>query len=291
MSNTHLPTYIRPSAPLSKIVIRYEWIHIDGSRFSCINLLPSFGVGLVFHFWSVGTVNARSKILDGVTVPQCIVLSPLNMPMHGTTLGSSTHLRVIFHPGMMSLLFDRVPMYFFQDHLPDARSELDPGLKDLYDQMEEAPSCFHMIQQLDNYLLEKLKGKCVRRSILPAIMNTYEKRHTRKISVRDVASDLGISQQHLSKLTRVRLGFSAKRTLSVMRFNDTLTTLHKLSDFSLSQTALDLGYHDQAHMTHEFKQFSGFSPAKYIKSQNERAISGQVEDFSSSGLYFDENNI
>ena len=289
MNDTLIPTYFRPSAPLSKIVIRYEWIHIDGNRYNCINLLPSFGVGLVFHFWKIGTVNVRSKMLDSVAVPECIVLSPLNVPMHGSTLGSSSHLRVIFYPGMMSLLFDRVPMYAFQDHLPDARMELDAGLSDLYDKMEEAPSCFHMVQLIDRFLLRKLRGKVKPKFILPHVFAALSKYPERTVRVGDIAAHLGLSLQHFNKLTRAQLGYSAKRTLSVIRFNNTLTTLHNKGAAGLAQTALEMGYYDQAHMSHEFKQFSGFTPANYSKSQTERALSGEAENFSSSGLYFDKN--
>ena len=53
-----------------------------------------------------------------------------------------------------------------------------------------------------------------------------------------------------------------KRYLRLHRFHDALRRM-KTGRLSLVETAWQSGYYDQAHMTREFKDLSGFAPSFY----------------------------
>lgn len=274
-----------PSAPLRNIVHHYEWaeiseqVDIDG-----IDLLPSFSLGLIFYFWKEKPLIAVSKLHDRVTVPKIVVVSPTSIPIIGTNFSSFHYLRVVFVPGMFSRLFDDIPMRHFWNEMLDARNTLDPKLYEVYDQMQETPFYFQRLRILDNFLLEKLRGKSLGTPIFPKLYHRIIATSDQQVRVRDLAETMGMSRQCLNRLTGRELGRTAKNVLSTLRFNHTLIHFHTHSDISLSQTAYKFGYYDQAHLTHEFQQFSGLTPRRYLNALNKTNIYDDPDKFMNTGM-------
>ena len=52
------------------------------------------------------------------------------------------------------------------------------------------------------------------------------------------------------------------------RFQKVLKTLLLRKDTAYLDTALDAGYCDQAHFIHEFRQFTGESPTRFLAPTN-----------------------
>lgn len=79
----------------------------------------------------------------------------------------------------------------------------------------------------------------------------------------DVKSKLGITEQHLRRLSLQHLGISPKQFERIERFKRAKAT-RKEKAIDLSQLALDCGYFDQSHLTNEFKELSGSTPSKFF---------------------------
>lgn len=81
---------------------------------------------------------------------------------------------------------------------------------------------------------------------------------------------LGYSKTQTYRIFNEWLGLSAGKYQRMMRFTKTLNHLHFSEDsLSLTEVGLQLGFFDQAHFIHSFKEFAGITPGKYqkIKSQ------------------------
>ncbi|MDX2162978.1 MAG: AraC family transcriptional regulator [bacterium] len=74
---------------------------------------------------------------------------------------------------------------------------------------------------------------------------------------------LPISDRTLGRLFQQQVGISPKRYLRVMRFHETLKRLRSGSA-SWADTALAMGYYDQAHMDHELVALAGLSARKLL---------------------------
>jgi methylphosphotriester-DNA--protein-cysteine methyltransferase len=66
----------------------------------------------------------------------------------------------------------------------------------------------------------------------------------------------------LEKRFRNIVGASPKKFASIVRLQNVVKNY--TSGESLTHTAFESGYYDQAHFIHDFKQFTGDSPQKFL---------------------------
>jgi AraC-like DNA-binding protein len=80
-----------------------------------------------------------------------------------------------------------------------------------------------------------------------------------------IAKDIGISERGLERRFRNSVGLTPKLFSRIVRFQRVLKTLESSSEPDILETALSFGYFDQSHLTNDFRQFSGSSPAAFLE--------------------------
>ena len=85
----------------------------------------------------------------------------------------------------------------------------------------------------------------------------------------DVVAETGLSSRRFIRLFSDEVGLTPKSFCRVRRFQRTVARLHGLRAVDWAETALACGYYDQAHMIHDFRDFSGLSPASYLSCRVE----------------------
>lgn len=267
--------YFLPSPNLKSIVHHYEWHNSNLiNQLGQVTILPSFSVGILFYF------NKFNKTGLGRTA----IIPPTSTPTIGYQFNQFDTLRVIFLPGKMTQLFGK-KMSIFHNSTLDASRALDTGIKYLYQAMQETHSVMDKIQQIERYILNKLQNKTIRPTLFSSIeMKIPQIEEQHRYKVQSLASKLGLSRQHFNLVCKDEVGFSAKKALSILRFNKTLTHLHTNAKVSLAQTAIEFGYNDQAHFSNEFKKMTTTSPKQYLRSIGNKFLYGNLADFSHTGL-------
>ena len=81
------------------------------------------------------------------------------------------------------------------------------------------------------------------------------------------ARDLGWSPRQLGERFRQQVGITPKRYLRLRRFHQVVATTEARERVDWAGVSLDCGYHDQAHMAHEFREFAGLSPAAFTRQR------------------------
>ena len=61
-------------------------------------------------------------------------------------------------------------------------------------------------------------------------------------------------------------GLSPKQLCRILRFRRAADLITRMRRGQWAQLAADCGYADQAHLIHEFRAFSGYTPAEYRAS-------------------------
>ncbi|HEX2190559.1 MAG TPA: helix-turn-helix domain-containing protein [Longimicrobiaceae bacterium] len=98
------------------------------------------------------------------------------------------------------------------------------------------------------------------------------------VAVEALAAETGTSRRHLERLFLEQVGLTPKTAARVARFRRLCGLLPQRPGAGWSRLALECGYHDQAHMTREFRALSGLTPGAYHR---ERVAS--VQDGGAAG--------
>jgi AraC-like DNA-binding protein len=68
-------------------------------------------------------------------------------------------------------------------------------------------------------------------------------------------------------LFREQVGLTPKRYCRLRRFQEVMRRIASGAPIDWAQVSLDGGYYDQAHMAHEFREFSGVPPGAWRASE------------------------
>jgi AraC-like DNA-binding protein len=87
--------------------------------------------------------------------------------------------------------------------------------------------------------------------------------------VQAVTRQIGLSQRRLAQLFHEQIGVSPKTFHRVRRFQHTIQRLHGLRTVDWADLAVECGYYDQAHLSHDFRQIAGMTPSAYLAAATE----------------------
>lgn len=176
---------------------------------------------------------------------------------------------------LFGIRFQTIGAYHFfrfsMDELTDKIERLDlvceVADKYLEEQINESLTTQERIGIVENFLTKKIAKK---ESTNKATEVTIEKiiENSGLISVREIAKEVGLSQRQLERHFLQKVGVSPKFFSRMIRLKSILQSLQSQQNHNLSNLALSFGYYDQAHFTHEFKEFAGKSPGEFLKTEN-----------------------
>jgi len=88
-------------------------------------------------------------------------------------------------------------------------------------------------------------------------------------SLDDAISKSGLSVRHFRRLCVARAGVSPKYLSRILRFRKAvkrISAIRGVAQPSWADFAVACGYYDQAHFIHEFQQFAGCTPGRFLQS-------------------------
>jgi AraC-like DNA-binding protein len=84
------------------------------------------------------------------------------------------------------------------------------------------------------------------------------------LRIEDLAAQLGLSRQHVAAQFRDKVGLSPKLYARICRFRRATAALKAAPAPDWAQLALDCGYFDQSHLIHDFQEFAGSAPERFL---------------------------
>ncbi|MES2015103.1 MAG: AraC family transcriptional regulator [Pseudomonadota bacterium] len=115
---------------------------------------------------------------------------------------------------------------------------------------------------IETMLLQRLRASLQRPGLVEAALKAIEQSHG-AIRIETLADTLGVSRQHLASQFRARVGLPAKLFARVCRFQHATRMIAAAPARDWATLALNLGYYDQPHMIHEFRQLAGSTPQSF----------------------------
>ncbi len=94
-------------------------------------------------------------------------------------------------------------------------------------------------------------------------------RHPHLARVGQVADAAGLSAKRFTERFKAEIGLTPKQFCRVVRFQRAVTRAHAGGAVDWAALAVTCGYFDQAHFIHDFRAFSGVTPAGYRNGRTE----------------------
>lgn len=276
------PRVVLPAPALRKIVRFYDWVEISPEQGPLYaRLYPNFSTGLIFFFSGQAKVAELPLLNKSISLSSANLFPPISTVVENNRWVGLKMLRVVLCEGAIHMLF-AIPASAFLNTSIDLRYDLDEKIVEIYDRLLESPSLEAKIAVIEGYLLKLLFHRnCSEENLLKKVKECLRENANYKVKV--VAQQLGLSRQHFNRLAQRDLGFSAKNTLEILRFNDVLRYINTTPSFDLLDITHEFSYYDQAHFTHKFKSISGISPGEFIRTTRDRYYyEGPNPDFSAT---------
>ena len=85
------------------------------------------------------------------------------------------------------------------------------------------------------------------------------------VPVGDLSEAAGVSSTHLAQRFKELVGVTPKRLARTRRFAATVLAIDPAEPVDWAGLAGGAGYFDQAHFNHEFREFTGLTPTRYLE--------------------------
>lgn len=135
------------------------------------------------------------------------------------------------------------------------------GLRERLCEAATAAERFHLLQEsLISHLFRPMEHHYAVSTALEVFGRQID------VTVRDMARNVGLSQRRLIQVFKAEVGVTPKLFSRVQRFQRARAIIHrqeKAADWA--GLAMDCGYFDQSHLIRDFLEFSGLSPAAYLR--------------------------
>lgn len=158
----------------------------------------------------------------------------------------------------------REPMKDLSCRVPLVDEVWGSTVRNLSERLHAAPNCFARFDLLEQHLRQRLDRRTSADSgVVEAARRLLGSLGLVRID--SLCRELGTSRATLNRKFSEQVGLSPKTYARVIRIGAVMARLdtNGLSDWAV--LAGDFGYHDQAHLAHDFQEFCGASPGEYLK--------------------------
>ena len=224
-----------------------------------------FGDRFKFRYWGSA---------DEETVPAASLVGILTRP-HVTLLhqGTFSSFIIMFQAHGLTDLFG-VPSSKITNHTYDADAVLGKPVKELEQRLGNCETFQQRGSVANHFFAERLKhAQALDRMAFAAdrILNS-----SGNLSSAELAGQAGIGVRQFQREFYARFGARPKLFSRIVRFQNALDTKARSSTKSWTDVAQELGYYDQMHMVHEFREFTGESPTETL-GQLEMLCRAQID--------------
>jgi len=191
----------------------------------------------------------------------------MSTAIHVTSAGPVRTVAVRFKPGAAGA-FLATPLHALTDQRADidllwgrsAADRLADALwsRELGDRERLALIETHLLERLRESAPQAGGGALISRAV--SLIDTS----SGGVRIDDLAAQLGVSRQHLAAQFRTRVGLSPKLYARICRFRRATAALKASPAPDWARLALDCGYFDQSHLIHDFQQFAGSAPERFL---------------------------
>jgi AraC-like DNA-binding protein len=262
-----------PSAPLRDLIDDFWLYEGYAGEHSRERILPSGTFEMVFNLH-----EDELRIYGPMDQGPCrrfsgaLVSGPYAGPFMSDTKEEAAILGVHFKPGGAAAVLGLPASELTNTHV-DLPAIWGPDARALREQLCSSREPIERFRLLEQALLERLADPPGGHRAVRVGLDLLRRTHGRA-RIRDIARALDLSQRRFSQVFAAEVGLTPKLFGRVQRFQQAVASSQNATEVDWAQLAVDCGYFDQAHLIHEFVEFSGVSPADFWRRRNRLKLAG-----------------
>ncbi len=232
-----------------------------GELESGFEVVPDGYAELIFYFGSYCSLSH-----DGVLqpLPSPFMVGLLNRPVLFYTKNSLEIIGVRCYPWTV---FDLLDLPSGKDGVRIVEHPI-AQLQSTLTTCIQAGKLSEAVELVKHYFLTAQAQKATDHTLVKAGVAMREAKGTMPVS--QVASAAHATVRTLERKFKQAAGYTVKDVSGLMRFEQVRNRLWLDPDDSLAGLAHELGYTDQAHLSREFKRYSGTTPAAFARKTKKR---------------------
>jgi AraC-like DNA-binding protein len=139
------------------------------------------------------------------------------------------------------------------------------GVDDLVERLAATPRWRARLALLERFLLGRLRET---RGVAPEVAHAWDRLiwSGGRVSITDLADEVGWSRRHLSSCFGTELGLAPKQAGRVLRFERASALLLR-GRHSLAEVSFYGGFADQAHLHREWRALAGATPGQWLRQE------------------------
>lgn len=223
-------------------------------------LFPNGYSGIFFNFGNLGKLNIKEEY----ETPRVSIFGQIDRSFEAIHWPGSYSLGVLLEPTVLSK-FLRVNMSEFTNKAFDGTLML-MELHRLYEQLEETFLLTKKIELFNRFFTEAFSTLGQSNLIDRALQLMI---HKNSLSVKSLATDLGVSDRYLETQFKEYVGLSPKAYSMILRFKRMEKLLHTNPKLKWGEINFTDEYYDQNHFIKDFRRFTGYTPTDYLERNSE----------------------
>jgi AraC-like DNA-binding protein len=251
-------TVIRPHHLLAEYVDAY-WVSA-ATRLSRQRILPDTCADIIFNISEDVITTANGDFIP----PHTAFVVGTMTTFRDTLMPANTRmLGIRFHPGGLNA-FTGLPLQLITDKHLSLKEIVAAWHTLLEPLLAKENTVSAKIDCLEKFLLQRLPVQNMNVSKIRHSISLIQQSQG-KMSVATLAASAFMSHRNFERYFLQTVGVSPKKFSRIVRFMEIKQQLKTHADAHLLSLALDNGFYDHAHLTREFREFSGESPTGYLQ--------------------------
>jgi len=261
-----LQTHI-PSFPLNQFVDFFIYAEGYNPSHSIDRFLPDGNTEIIMDFDDAPQYIYDNQSLKEKQACRHVWASGVRTEFISIPSGKHSAKFIISFKKGMAYPFFPVPMNEMADRVVDADLLWANDFALLREQLLGIKEIIRKFETVEDFLLGGFQGRQVSN---PAVQYALTEiiRQPDQISFARLNRNIGYSQKHFIDMFKRQVGIAPKAYLKIIRFQKAIGEIETRQEVNWTNISQDCGFYDQAHFINDFKYFSGFTPAEYVRRKN-----------------------
>lgn len=249
-----------PAPPLSRLVeMIWDW-DMPPQPYRLERILPSAGSQLVINL-----AEDETRVYDDALRCRRFAAAAFGAPSHRSfVIDTAEQVRVagvVFRAGGAAPFFRERMDRMANDHV-DLDALAGGAAHTLRLRLLEAADAQTRLDIVHHWLLGHA-GPAAPHPVIAHALRAFDAApQVQRIGA--IAAHCRLSPRRFGELFREQVGLSPKRYARLQRFRRAAAQAHAGPGVDWAGIAADCGFHDQPHLVHEFRAFSGMTPGAYV---------------------------